>query len=95
MASRLGSLWLSDVVVTPDGNRLVVTLGSDGRSVDENNDQVSVFDLREDRCELAGEVHLDDEPGCSALGVSSDSRMAYVATRRQKSPAPKRCTRLR
>jgi Tol biopolymer transport system component len=84
------NVWAGCLGLAPDGRKLVVTLGSDNRTVDENNDQVSIIDVADNRFKLVGEVALPDEPlGQTAqMAFSPDGRFAYVYTRARKSNVP-------
>lgn len=82
------SAWATGIGLSPDGQKLAVLLGDDGRSVDENNDQISIVDVAGGRFALAGEVRLNDEPFEHNLAFSQDSKFAYVLTRRRKSAGP-------
>ena len=73
--------------MTPDRRKLAVTAGNDGRSVDMDNDQISIVDVADGRFALLGEVRLDDEP-ISQVVFGADGRFGYVVTWRRKSPGP-------
>jgi len=74
--------------VSPDGQKLVVQVGVDGRSNDLDNDQLSIVDIADGVFQLAGLVRLPDEPMPPDLGISSDCQLAYVVTKERKSDAP-------
>jgi Tol biopolymer transport system component len=80
-------LWAQHMAVTPDGRKLVVTLGGDGRIEDLDNDGVAVVDVADGRFSLLGRVPLNDEP-VHQIAVSGDSRFAYVITNPRKSRSP-------
>ena len=82
------SVWASfHIEVTPDGQKLVVGLGQDGRPDDEDNDYLSVADIAKGDFKLVGQVRLNDEPDGFQLAISSDSKFSYLVTRPRKSPA--------
>jgi len=82
------SVWASfHIDVTPDGQKLVVGLGADGRSNDEDNDFLSIADITKGDFNLVGQVKLNDEPDGFQVAISSDSKFAYLVTRPRKSPA--------
>ena len=74
--------------VSPDGRKLVVQVGVDGRSNDLNNDQIAIVDIADGAFRLAGQVRLPDEPMPPDLGISSNGQLAYVVTKKRKSDAP-------
>ena len=75
------------IETTPDGRKLLVGLGQDGRSIDMDNDFLSIVDIADGKFVLAGQVKLDDEPDGCQIAISGDSRFAYLVTRARKSPA--------
>jgi serine/threonine protein kinase/Tol biopolymer transport system component len=81
------AVWATRIGITPDRRKLAVTVGADGRTVDMNNDQISIVDVADGRFSLAGEVRLDDEP-ISQVVFSADSRFGYVVTKKWKSAGP-------
>jgi len=85
---RVRHTWAVRLGITPDKGMLVVPAGNDGRPVDENNDWVSIIDVRDGDLSLVAEVTLEDEPKGN-VRFSPDSRFAYLITRRRKSEAPK------
>ncbi len=82
------AVWAGNLIeATPDGRKLLVGLGQDGRSVDMDNDFLSIVDIADGKFELVGQVKLDDEPDGRQMAVSGDSRFAYLVTRARKSPS--------
>jgi len=89
--------WASRLLLTPDGNKIVVPMGNDNRPDLEPdpkdpdsqqswrarfpNDQLSIVDISGDQPRLIQEVPLGDEPTGGKLGISGDSRFAYFTTR--------------
>jgi len=81
------AVWATNIGITPDGKRLAVALGDDGRSGDLSNDQISIVDVADDKFSLLGEARLDDEIA-SPLVFSGGSKFAYVVAWQRKSLAP-------
>ena len=71
--------------ITPDGRRLVVPFGNDGRTVDLDNDGIAIIDVVDGRFTLLDQVSLDDEPTAYNIAFSVDSELAYVLTKPRKS----------
>ena len=80
---NVGSSWPWEIGITPDKSKILVAVGMDGRSYDMNNDQITIIDIA--NYSVIAEVVLNDEPQRGKIGFSSDSRIAYVATRQRKS----------
>lgn len=83
-----GPAFAQGLTVTPDGQKLLVTVGGDGRSVDLDNDQISIVDIGDGRFSLLGEVKLQDEAIGQRLAVIADGRLGYFVTAPRKSNAP-------
>lgn len=76
--------WDTQMVCTPDGKKLVVQLGSDGRLAEANsqkNDGLAVIDITGDDERLVKRIQLPDEPCSKNIAVTADSRRAYIVTR--------------
>lgn len=81
--------WSSCTGITPDGNRLVIGSGMDGRSYDMNNDAVYLFSTANGAFSTIGSVTLPDEPRGVRFAFSSDSKYVYVPTFARKSSTAK------
>jgi len=89
LSDRTDHVWPGSVGITPDRNKLVVLIGTDGRSNDLQNDGVSIVRIdRGKRFERVAEVPLPDEPQNPNIAFSGDSRFVYVATRQRQSSSP-------
>jgi WD40 repeat protein/predicted Ser/Thr protein kinase len=86
---EIGGQWAGALATTPDRQKLVVAYGEDGRNVDENNDGVAVIDIAGDHFERLANIVLPDEPQEHKIGVSGDSRFAYLISIPRKSAAPR------
>ncbi|HID30963.1 MAG TPA: hypothetical protein EYP19_13315, partial [Desulfobacterales bacterium] len=83
------NVWAAFVQKSPDGIRLVVCAGEDGRVEDLDNDQISIYDIAGKNFKFLGKVILPDEPLVRSLGFTSDSSLVYVPTFRRKSAQDK------
>ncbi|MHB1033977.1 MAG: protein kinase domain-containing protein [Pirellulales bacterium] len=83
-----GGQWAAAMGITPDGKKLVVAAGEDGRSRDEQNDLLAVIDIFGGKFSLSCAGKLEGEPMGSRLGLSADGKYAYFVTRRQKAKPP-------
>ena len=81
--------WSWDIGISPDGCKLVVQAGCDGRSYDMNNDAVYIYDICEGNFSLLCIVPLDDEPEVKGFAFSDDSRFVYITTHKRKSSQPR------
>ena len=83
-ASIGGNVWSQHIELTPDGQKLVVTLGSDGFD-NSSNDRMSIVDISGDNFALTGEVELEGEPTSECgLAIDAKGEFAYVITTKQK-----------
>ncbi|MFA5137766.1 MAG: protein kinase [Elusimicrobiota bacterium] len=83
------AVWAGTLDITPDGNKLIVQLGRDGRDYDMHNDQLSLVDIRGGAFRLIAEIKLDDEPAGHRPGISPDSRYVYVPSFPRRSQSAK------
>jgi len=81
--------WPADIDITPDGTKILVSVGSDGRSYDMNNDSIAIYDVSGGNFSLLGSVELNDEPPGDGrkIAFTPDSQYGYVVTRAHKSAA--------
>jgi serine/threonine protein kinase len=84
----IGGTWSSLIKITPDGSKLAVAAGMDGRNVDEGNDRFIWGEISEGQLKKSISVDLPDEPIQGSLVFSDDSRYAYFLTRPRKSSFP-------
>ncbi|MBU0983290.1 MAG: YncE family protein, partial [candidate division Zixibacteria bacterium] len=79
----VGNSWPGDLDITPDNSKILVKVGMDGSSYDQNNDQITIVDVA--TYSILAQVPLNDEPAKYKTGFSSDGTKAYVSTHRRKS----------
>jgi hypothetical protein len=83
-----GAAYAQGLTVTPDGRKLLVTVGGDGRNEDLDNDQISIVDIADGKFSLLAELRLPDEPIGQKLAVTADGKFAYLVTLPRKSRDP-------
>ncbi len=80
--------WPAGISMTPDKNKVLVSAGIDGRNYDMGNDSIAIYDIASGNFALLASVPLQDEPRGFSVGISEDSRFAYVGTRKWQSATP-------
>jgi len=81
--------WPADIDITPDGTKILASVGSDGGDYDANNDSIAIYDTSGGNFSLLESVELNDEPPGDGrkMAFTPDSQYGYVATRARKSAA--------
>jgi DNA-binding beta-propeller fold protein YncE len=75
VAKGSAGAWPSGIGITPDGKKIVVLAGRDGRSSNLKNDRLSVFTPN---LGLLGSVNLSAEIMVTTPAISADGKFAYV-----------------
>lgn len=77
--------WPAGLALSPDGTKIVALVGVDGRSNDENNDGLTIYNVANGAFEELGFVGLNDEPSNIKTAFSPNSQYVYVGSRVRKS----------
>lgn len=80
---KSGSWWDDGLAITPDGKKLVITLGVDKRLPEPNskiNDGLAIVNISGKNHRLLKRIPLPDEPCSRNIAISADGQFAYLVT---------------
>jgi 6-phosphogluconolactonase (cycloisomerase 2 family) len=79
--------WAGGIFKSPDGTKLIVASGRDGRPYDEGNDYLSIYDIASDQFSNIDSIHMQDELMGFKAAFSNDGKYIYVPTYQRQSSA--------
>ena len=83
--------WGSNIAITADQRRLVVTTGGDGPANKQPNEQLSIVDIADGRLVLEHEAELPGQVGRHMLGITHTGETAYIVCVAHEDGAPVIC----
>ena len=78
--------WPQKIAKSPDGSKIVVLSGMDGRDYDMGNDAVHIFDISNGNFSELSTVNLSDEP--TEMAFADDGAYVYFLTKRKWDSGP-------